>query len=170
MDRPSNETIPDIPKEILSEYRDVHLDIDIMFINKMPFFTAVSRDLRLTHCRNIDKRDGKYVLQTLRSIMKEYTPRGFKVVSAFGDNEFRPLKEMLRSEDQVALETCDTDTHVPAVERTNRFLKERIRCIRCKMPFKRIPRQLMREIAIRAADLINSIPQKGGVHNAMSAR
>lgn len=43
----------------------MHLDIDIMFINKTLFFTAISRDLRLTHCRNIDKRDGKYVIETL---------------------------------------------------------------------------------------------------------
>ena len=42
-----------------------------------------------------------------------------------GDNEFAPLKDWLNGQG-VTLETCDTDQHVPEIERTNRFLKERI--------------------------------------------
>lgn len=50
------------------------------------------------------------------------------MVSAHQDNKFAPLKEALL-EEGIILETCDTDSHVPTIERTNRFLKECIRCM-----------------------------------------
>lgn len=45
MDRPANEVMHDIPDEIMKECENAHLDIDMMSINKIPFFTAISRDL-----------------------------------------------------------------------------------------------------------------------------
>ena len=87
-----------------------------------------------------------------------------------GDREFEPLKEPLKKTKKVMLETCDTNSHVPRVERSNRFVKERVRCVRCEMPFTHIPRRLTIEMVRAATVLINSIPRKGGVHDAMSAR
>ena len=69
------------------------------------------------------------------------------------------------------LETCDTDAHVPAIERTNRFLKKRIGCIRLNMPFQKIPRRFTIELVRRTAVLINQMPsKKRGVHQVTSSR
>ena len=69
------------------------------------------------------------------------------------------------------LETCNTDAHVPVIERTNRFVKERVRCIRLNVPFQKIPRQFTIELVRRTAVLINQIPsKKRGVHQVISPR
>ena len=149
MDRIAETIRNDIPSDILSEYRNIHLDIDIMYVNKIPFFTAISQDIRFIHCRALQHRKAGQVLDTLKLIKQQYRLCGFQVVSAHGDNEFAPLKEQLL-EEGIILETCDTDAHVPTIERTNRFLKERIRCIRSQMPFKCIPKQLTIKIVNRA--------------------
>ena len=125
----------DVPEEVLKEYRHVHVDVDIMYVNKIPFFTAISRNIKLIQCRAIAKRDKKRVQDAIQELIKEYAKRGFVVKTIHGDNEFAPLKSWLIEKHKVELETCDTDAHVPAIERTNRFLKERIRCIRLNMPF-----------------------------------
>ena len=75
-----------------------------------------------------------------------------------GDNKFDKLKEWAEGE-KITLETCDTNSHVPTIERTNQFLKEQIRCIRMAMSFKRLPRRFIMELVSRATILINSIPK-----------
>ena len=69
----------------------------------------------------------------MQELIKEYAKRGFIVRTIYGDNKFAPLKNWLVEKHKV--ETCNTDANVPAIERTNRFLKERVRCIRLNMPF-----------------------------------
>ena len=109
------------------------------------------------------------MLDVLKLIKQEYKLQGFRVVSAHGDNEFASLNERLL-EEGISLETCDTNAHVPTIERTNRFLKERIWCIRSQILFACIPKRLTIELVYRATILINLIPRKGGVYDAMSAR
>ena len=56
-----------------------------------------------------------------------------------GDNEFIPLKDLL-NKNGIILEACDTDQHMPQIERINRFFKERIQSIRMDIPFKCLPK------------------------------
>ena len=51
MDRPSVEITTNISEEVLLEYRDVHLDVDMIYVNGIGFLTIVSRNLRLVHCQ-----------------------------------------------------------------------------------------------------------------------
>ena len=39
--------VTDIPKEILDAYKKIHLDIDIMFVNKFAYFTAILQHIGL---------------------------------------------------------------------------------------------------------------------------
>ena len=63
MDR-QDVVVEDVPPEVMSEYRNVHIDINIMYVNRVPFVTAISRDLRLIHSEVIRGR-------SLRKINKE---------------------------------------------------------------------------------------------------
>ena len=61
----------DVPEHILKEYKDVHVDIDIMYVNKIPFFTAISRNIKLIHCRAIASRNKKRVQDAMDEMIKE---------------------------------------------------------------------------------------------------
>lgn len=119
------------------------------------------------HCQAIRKRKGHRVLDVLKNIIKIHELRGFKVVSVNGDNEFKILENELEG---INLSTCDTNAHAPAIERTNRFLKEQTRCARSQMPFKHLPRRFIIKMNRQVTLLMNSIPRKGGAHDAMSVR
>ena len=134
--------VEDIPPEIMNEYKDVHIDIDIMFVNGVAFITAISRHIRMIHASAVLNRKHFRVKDAITAIKGAYEKRGFKIKTMHADNEFAPLEEWL-NENEITLDTCDTDQHVPEIERTNRFLKERIRCLQMDMPFKRLPKRFI---------------------------
>ena len=44
MNRTTENVVTSVPPIIMEHYRDVHLDIDILFVNNIPFVFAKSRD------------------------------------------------------------------------------------------------------------------------------
>ena len=50
MDRTTEDITTPVPPEIMNHYKNVHLDIDILFMNKISFLLAVSRDIRFVYC------------------------------------------------------------------------------------------------------------------------
>ena len=84
------------------------------------------------------------------------------MASAFGDGEFDHLKDWIRGELHINLDTCAADSHVPRAENAIRFVKERLRSIQCKTSFNKYPKRLTIEMTKRATILINSFRRKSG--------
>lgn len=159
-----------MPSKILEHYGDIHLDMDLMFINGVAFFLATSRDLGFIHCRPVVSKHNKRVQNALKNIVAEYKTRGFKVRTASGNNAFAPLKEWMLEDLDIVLTTCDSDSHVPRIENSIKFVKERVRCVQSELPFEKLPRRFTMEIVKRVVVLINSFARKSGVHSVMSPR
>ena len=53
MDRTTENIAAPVPSEIMKYYKDIHLDIDILFANKTAFLLAISRDIGFIHCRRM---------------------------------------------------------------------------------------------------------------------
>ena len=115
-------------------------------------------------------KDNKRVSAALTSIISRYNGRGFKVSTIHGDGAFDSLKDWAMNTHKVQLTVCGADGHVPQAENAIKFIKERVRCIHCNMPFKRLPHAITIEMASRATTLINSFNCKGNVHPVLSAR
>jgi hypothetical protein len=60
--------------------------------------------------------------------------------------------------------------HVPEVERNNRTIKERVRAAYHRLPYKALPRQLIRYLVTTQASQINFFPAKGGISPYYSLR
>ena len=115
---------------------------------------------------NITKRKQN----VMKQITLNYQARGFNMVSAFGDGEFDHLKDWMRDELHINLDTCAVESHVPRAENTIRFIKERLRSKQCKTPFNKYPKGLTIEMMKWATILINSFRRKSEVHAVMSSR
>ena len=112
MDRTTQDVAIPVPPIIMEHYRDVHLGIGLLFVNKIPFILAKSRDIGFIHCKAMLSKHDKRVQNGLQSIVLDYQSRGFKVVSAFGDKLFKPLVKWARQELHLDLTTCNADSHV----------------------------------------------------------
>ena len=122
---------------ITKHYKDIHLDIDLLFVNKIPFLLAKSRDIGSIHCKTLLSKHDKRVQNGLQSIVIDYQAMGFKVTSAFGDGAFKPLVNLMRHDLHVDLSTCAADSNMSQAENAIRFVKERLRYIQCETPFKK---------------------------------
>ena len=148
----------------------MHLDIDVLFVNKVPFLLATSRDIGFIHIKALVSTTGKRIQNGLLQIVLDYENRGFKIVSMFGDGMFEPLTDWAKIELHVDLVTCAPESHVPRAENAKQFVKERVRLIQSETPFKRYPKRFTIELMKRAVVLINSFRRKSGVHPVMSPR
>ena len=160
----NTEKYSEVPTEVLKHYKEIHLDIDVMYINKISFLVAVSKSIGMIHCMPVMNKDNKRVSDALTSIISQYNGRGFKVSTIHGNGAFDSLKDWAMNTHKVQLTVCGADRHVPQAENAIKFIKEQVRCIQCNMSFKRLPCAITIEMASRATTLINSFNRKGNVH------
>ena len=154
----------------MKHYKETHLDIDILFVNKIASLLAISQDIGLIHCKPMASSVTKQVQNTLKQITLDYQAREFKVVSAFRNGAFKYLTNWTRSELHIDLVTYAAALHVPRSENTIGFVKERLMSIQSETLFIKYPKRLTIKMTKRATILINSFRRKSGVHSVISPR
>ena len=156
MDRTTEDLAAPVPPLVMEYYSNIHLDKDILFVNKILFLLAMSRDIGFIYCKAMLTNHGKRIQNRLQQIVLDYEARGFKVISMFGDGAFKPIVNWAQTELHVDLVTCAADSHVPRAENTIRFVKERVRSVKSETPFNRYPKRFPIKLLKRVVVLINS--------------
>ena len=84
-----------VPHAIFEENRNVTLSVDVMFVNRIPFLTSISRHLKFTTAETLHHRTTSQMVQCVTNVKALYTKRGFKVTTALMDGEFVPMMKSL---------------------------------------------------------------------------
>ena len=156
-----------VPPEIMSVHQDVTLAADIMFINAIPFFVTVSRNIKFGTVHNLPDRQVPTLIKAIREVINVYKARGFRVTSILTDPEFLPLKDSFPG---TLIDPCGENEHVPDVERYIRTIKDSVRSCNNSLPFARIPRIMLIHMVKNAVFWLNSIPAEDGVSEILSPR
>ena len=61
MNRTTEDIAALVPPEIMKHYKEIHLNIDILFVNKTAFVLAISRDMTFIYCKPITSSVTKQV-------------------------------------------------------------------------------------------------------------
>ena len=77
-----------------------------------------------------------------------YNTHGFYVKRIRADNEFRVLMDSIQDDLGVEIELANAGDHVPQAERNNRFLGERFRACYHHLPYKAIPRVMIKYMCL----------------------
>ena len=111
-----------VPADILSLYHSVTLCMDIMFMNKLPFFITISRNLKFGMAELLlNRQEDSTVAKTLTAVMHLYGSHGFLVQMIHADSKFEALHAPLTS---AGSNVCLNNEHVPEVKWFIRMLKE----------------------------------------------
>ena len=86
-----------------------------------------------------------------------------------GDQEFKPLKDDLQ-EWKIDLNLANAQEHVPEAERNNRTIKERVRAVFHSLPFRAIPKIMIKHLVMDSARKLNFFPANGGISKYYSPR
>ena len=108
------------------------------------------------------------ILPHIAVIRDIYRTRGFKVTHLLTDTEFSVLRNPLMAMG-ITLNVTSADEHVPEIERNIRYLKEKVRGTVNSLPFRVLPRVLLKAIIYDATKWMNMFPRKAGIPN-MSPR
>ena len=157
------------PDTIIEQYGNITLSADIMHVNSIPFFITWSRHI---HFGTVDVLSSLQIADiggALRRVVNIYARGGFQVTTALMDGAFAGMHEIC-NQLQVTLNTTSRDEHVGDIERYIRTVKERMRGISNTIPFKRMTRNMVMELAKAVVYWLNSVPSSTGVSPTMSPR
>ena len=111
-----------VPHAIFEENRNVTLSVDVMFVNRIPFLTSISRNLKFRTAETLHNRTTSQLVQCVKNVKALYTKRGFNLTAALMDGGFVPMRtDLLKM--GVSLNTASASEHVPEIERQHRAIK-----------------------------------------------
>ena len=154
-----------IPAPILLQYKNVRLFIDIFWVCGNPYLHSISEWIKFRTISAISDRSEKTLTSETQTIISFYAARGINIVRVEGDHEFRTIKKgILPTEINIA----DADDHVAEVERSIRTIKERVRCLLQGLPFRRVPKIVIRSAVECANRTLNQFPVANSASKTLS--
>jgi hypothetical protein len=154
-----------IPAPGIAQYNAVRLFIDIFWVNGSPYFHTILEWIKFRTVAAIKNRTKATILTVTQTVINFYKAREFTVTRVEADQEFACIENELLL---TPLNVADGYDHVAEVERSIRTIKERTRCLVQGLPFKYIPRIMMRAAIENANKVLNLFPAKNGVSDTMS--
>jgi hypothetical protein len=140
-----------------------------MFVNKIPFFITISRNIKFGTAEMILNRQQKTILGAVTQVCQLYKTKGFQVDNILMDGEFECLRGDLAALG-VGLNVTSNNEHVGDIERYIHTVKERTRSIYNTLPFQQLPTRLIIEMVYTSVFWLNCFPNKNGISTSLSPR
>jgi hypothetical protein len=115
-----------IPASLLSQYCDVTICADIMFVNKIPFLVTISRSIKFGTAEMLSSCTGTVLSAAMKNVIRLYKGHGFNVPFVIIDGEFEAIRGDI-SDLGATLNTTSNAEHVGDIEWYIRTVKERCR-------------------------------------------
>ena len=157
-----------IPRSLFERIRNVTLAADVMFVNGLPFFVTLSRDIKLITLEFLPSRTVPMLCDTLKKTLVIYRRGGFVVRTCLMDMEFEKLVNEM---DEVVINTTAAREHVGDVERCIRTIKGQARSVSSELPYKScMPNLIIIHLLKFVTMWINALPSGSGVSTVLSPR
>ena len=131
-------TYYDLPKEIVKKYKDVAIEADIFFVNRMPMLISRSDKIKFLTVSFIENRTKRTRFNLLKTVANMHSRKGFKVRVIKADGEFEDLTEPFAAPERaVDMNMTIRDEHTDEIERIVRVVKERTRATCARLPNKK---------------------------------
>ena len=82
---PVTEDLIQVPKEIIKLHMDIFMIEDIFFVNTIPFFHTLSRNICFTMAYHIAERKAKTIYTAFNQVYIYYRKRGFVIITLHTD-------------------------------------------------------------------------------------
>ena len=161
---PTFQAVP-IPAHVAAHHLNLTACIDFLFIQGIAFLHSISRKLGFRTLAQVPNRAKATMLKETRSIINLYHARGFTVNDIHADSEFECIRNDILPTD---MNIVPADSHVGEIERSVRTLKERIRSTVHGLPFKRLPKLMIKELGKHGVQNLNRFPWKNGMSQDVS--
>ena len=128
-----------IPPQVKSQLINMILTADIFFVDGLKIFTTITRNLKFTTVQMIKDRSMKTIQECFTHVLQMYQSHNINIKFILTDNEFDSLRDDLRTDFGIILNTSSANEHVPEMERQIRSIKDSMRSSRTTLPFDIVP-------------------------------
>ena len=139
--------------------------MSIFFVQGILFYHTISRGIGFRTVRQVPDCSKAVILRETQAVIKLYQSRGFTICDIHADNEFECIRDDIYP---ITMNIVTADSHVGEIERSIRTVKERLRTCVHGLPFKRIPKLMIRHMIDNVVRCLNQFPWKNGVSATMS--
>jgi hypothetical protein len=152
-----------IPEEVLRVGQDVTVAIDIMFVNKIPFFIALSREIKFGTVESVPNSQVTTIHKCLQRVVDLYAARGVIVKLILADGELEPLCQWFPM-----LNTTAANEHVPDIEQYIHTVKEQTRSTYTMLLYCHLPQIALLHLVKNAVFWLNTFLKNDGVSKKYS--
>ena len=85
-----------VPTKYFKLGKEVYLTCDVFFVNKIHFFITLSRKIDFTATAHLKDQKIKTIFLAFLAVYKFYLRRGFRIKMVHADNEFGPMKPLIK--------------------------------------------------------------------------
>jgi Reverse transcriptase (RNA-dependent DNA polymerase) len=160
----------EVPRELYDNHKKATLCIDGIKINGLYFLTTITRNIMYRTAEWVPSRHISAYRSVLDNVFRIYDSAGIRINTILCDNEFQPLMEELTDVYDVMVNYANPQEHVPEAERNNRAIKERFRSTFHRLPYKAIPKVMVKVLTMESAKKMNFFPPQGGISPYYSPR
>jgi hypothetical protein len=150
---------------IIAQYNNVRLFVDIFWVNRRPYFHTILEWTKFRTVVAINNRYKRTLLMETKVVTNMYETRGFNVTRIKGDQEFACISNDALP---IPLNVANADDHVAEVEQSIRTISERTRCLVQGLPYKWIPKVMIRATIENANKVMNQFPAQNGMSDTLS--
>ena len=87
--------VTSIPKQILKEYKNITLCIDVIFVNDIKFLLTMSRHIDFVTSQYVPNKKYSGYVKPIEMVCNMYATRGFMVTIILTDPKFKHLENFL---------------------------------------------------------------------------
>jgi hypothetical protein len=156
-----------IPRALYEDLKNVTLCIDFHFVNNVTVFHTISRRINYRTVSFPLSRSRMQILAELETVYKKYNARGFRITEIHADKEFEKLENHILP---VRLRICGVDEHIPEIERSVQTQKNENRATSYAMPYKCIPRLMIRELIKQGNEFLNAFGNDDNIAPGLSSK
>jgi hypothetical protein len=142
--------------------------MDIMYVNGMPMMTGIDRSIRFRGLVPMDSHMASELYHALNIILRVYNKRGYRIATINCDGKFGTLMNKVNNKLNIKMNYTSKGEHVPEAEHNNRTIGEHIRATYHNLPYKAIPKIMMKYLSMVSTHQLNLFPAKGGVFAYLS--
>jgi hypothetical protein len=139
--------------------------VSTFFVQGILFYHTISLGIGFCTVRQVPDRSKSVILCETQAVLKLYQSRGFTICDIRADNKFECIRDDIYP---ITMNIVTADSHVGEVERSIRTVKERLRTCVHGLPFKRLPKLMIRHMIDDVVRCLNQFPWKNGVSATMS--
>jgi len=164
--RPPHICTPDvteIPCALRTEISPLTLYLDIM-----PMLTTVDSHIKYRALVPLKNRTAESLYDFLNNVLRCYNRATIYATSIDSDIEFKSLFEDIEDNMDAKFNYAPQGQHVPAVKRNNRTIADCICVAVHYLPYRNIPRLLLKHVAVYETEKLNWFPAEGGLSDTFT--